>query len=101
MALTQIRIDVARELHPPRVHAGTPSRVDVRVLNEGTRRSPLLSLHDAVSGTRGARLLVGPLVARRVGPRRLPPADRAARRAHGRARSTSSSPIRSASPACR
>ena len=61
MALTQIRIDVARELHPPRVHAGPPSRVDVRVLNEGTRRSPLLNLHDAVSGTRGARLLVGPL----------------------------------------
>jgi uncharacterized protein (DUF58 family) len=61
VSLTQIRIDVARELHPPRVHAGTPSRVDVRVLNEGTRRSPLLSLHDAVSGTRGARLLVGPL----------------------------------------
>src|SRR3954452_24027981 len=61
MALTQIRIDVARELHPPRVHAGTPSRVDVRVLNESTRRSPLLNLHDAVSGTRGARFLVSPL----------------------------------------
>jgi len=61
MTITQIRIDVARELHPPRVHAGSPSRVDVRVENQGTRRSPLLSLHDAVSGTRGARLLVGPL----------------------------------------
>ncbi|HVN50223.1 MAG TPA: DUF58 domain-containing protein [Acidimicrobiales bacterium] len=58
---TRIRIEVARELHPPRVHAGTPSRVDVRVHNRGGGRSPLLSLHDAVSGTRGARLLVGPL----------------------------------------
>ena len=40
MALTQIRIDVARGLHPPRVHAGTPSRVDVRVLNEGSAARP-------------------------------------------------------------
>ncbi len=61
VTLTKIRIDVSRELHPPRVHAGTPSRVEVRVENRGTSRSPLLSLHDAVSGTRGARLLVGPL----------------------------------------
>jgi uncharacterized protein (DUF58 family) len=61
VTLTRVRIEVARELHPPRVHAGTPSRVDVRVENRGGNRSPLLSLHDAVSGTRGARLLVGPL----------------------------------------
>src|SRR5262249_33616548 len=61
VTLTRVRIEVARELHPPRVHAGTPSRVDVRVQNRGGGRSPLLSLHDAVSGTRGARLLVGPL----------------------------------------
>jgi len=61
VSLTRIRIDVSRQLHPPRVHAGTPSRVEVRVQNQGSGRSPLLSLHDAVSGTRGARLLVGPL----------------------------------------
>ena len=61
VVLTRIRIEVSRELHPARVHAGTPSRVDVRVDNRGSGRSPLLSLHDAVSGTRGARLLVGPL----------------------------------------
>jgi uncharacterized protein (DUF58 family) len=61
VSLTRIRIDVSRELHPPRVHAGTPSRVEVKVQNQGSGRSPLLSLHDAVSGTRGARLLVGPL----------------------------------------
>jgi uncharacterized protein (DUF58 family) len=61
VAFTRIRIDVSRELRPARVHAGTPSRVDVRVENRGSGRSPLLSLHDAVSGTRGARLLVGPL----------------------------------------
>ena len=61
VSLTRIRIDVSRELHPPRVHAGTPSRVEVKVQNQSSGRSPLLSLHDAVSGTRGARLLVGPL----------------------------------------
>jgi uncharacterized protein (DUF58 family) len=54
-------IDLARELHPPRVHAGTPSRVDLRVSNQGTRPTPVLGLRDAVSRTRGARLIVGPL----------------------------------------
>ncbi len=53
VSLTRIRIEVSRELYPPRVHAGTPSRVEVKVINQGSGRSPLLSLHDAVSGTRG------------------------------------------------
>ncbi len=61
VGFTRINLDVSRELHPPRVHAGSPSRVEVRVQNGGTRRSPLLTLRDGVSGTRGARLLVGPL----------------------------------------
>lgn len=59
--LVRLRVDVARELHPPRVHAGSPSRVDLRVENLGTRRSPVLNLRDEVSGTRGAELTVGPL----------------------------------------
>lgn len=61
IALSRLRISVDRELHPPRVHAGSPSRVDLRVENQGNRRSPVLGLRDAVSGTRGANLLVGPL----------------------------------------
>lgn len=61
IALARLRISVDRELHPPRVHAGSPSRVDLRVENQGNRRSPVLGLRDAVSGTRGANLLVGPL----------------------------------------
>jgi uncharacterized protein (DUF58 family) len=61
LALSRLRISVDRELHPPRVHAGSPSRVDLRVENQGSRRSPVLGLRDAVSGTRGANLLVGPL----------------------------------------
>ena len=61
IALSRLRISVDRELHPPRVHAGSPSRVDLRVENQGPRRSPVLGLRDAVSGTRGANLMVGPL----------------------------------------
>jgi uncharacterized protein (DUF58 family) len=59
--LKRLQVDVARELHPPRVHAGSPSRVDLRVQNRSGRRTPVLGLRDAVSGTRGANLLVGPL----------------------------------------
>lgn len=57
----RVSVNVDRELHPPRVHAGTPSRVDLRVQNQGSRRSPVLGLLDDVSGTRGAQLAVGPL----------------------------------------
>lgn len=59
--LRRVRVEVRREIHPARVHAGTPSRVDVRVENTNKRRSPVLGLRDAVSGTRGASLSVGPL----------------------------------------
>jgi len=60
-SLTRLRLDVARELHPPRVHAGSPSRVEVSVRNSGGRRTPVLRLRDPVAGTRGAELLLGPL----------------------------------------
>jgi uncharacterized protein (DUF58 family) len=66
VGLSRLRIDVTRELHPPRVHAGTPSRVDLRVENTGRRPTPVLGLRDAVSGTRGANLLVGPLAGGQV-----------------------------------
>jgi uncharacterized protein (DUF58 family) len=57
----RVHIAVERQLHPPRVHAGTPSRVDLRVRNDGRRRTPVLTLRDPVTGTRGAHLLLGPL----------------------------------------
>jgi len=57
----RIQIDITRELHPPRVFAGSPSRVDLRVENQSRSRTPVLGLRDAVSGTRGASLLVAPL----------------------------------------
>jgi uncharacterized protein (DUF58 family) len=61
VGLARLDLEVARELHPPSVHAGAPSRVDLKVRNRGARRTPVLRLRDAVSGTRGARLLLGPL----------------------------------------
>jgi uncharacterized protein (DUF58 family) len=61
LRLLHLNLAVERQLHPPRVHAGTPSRVDLRVHNRGRRRTPVLALRDAVSGTRGAHLLLGPL----------------------------------------
>jgi uncharacterized protein (DUF58 family) len=59
--LTTLRLDVSRVLHPPRVHAGTPSRVELRVRNRGLRRTPVLALRDPVGRGRSARVLLAPL----------------------------------------
>jgi uncharacterized protein (DUF58 family) len=61
LALTRLSIEVSRELRPPKIHAGSESRIDLLVTNRGSRRSPLLTLRDRVSGTRGALLVVNPL----------------------------------------
>lgn len=61
VALVRVRIDVARELHPARVHAGVSSSVVLEVRNRGRRRTPVLTLVDRVAGTRGAHLAVAPL----------------------------------------
>lgn len=59
--LLRVDVSVRREVHPPRVHAGTPSRIDLEITNRGRRATPVLRLVDAVSGTRGADLGVGPM----------------------------------------
>ena len=61
VARTRLRLDIAREIHPPRVHAGGPSRVELRVGNRGARRSPLLTLRDPVGDGRSASVVVAPL----------------------------------------
>lgn len=61
VALARLRLEVSRQIHPPRVHAGSSSRVEIRVRNRARRRTPVLRLDDAVTGTRGARLILGPL----------------------------------------
>jgi uncharacterized protein (DUF58 family) len=54
-------LEVVRSVRPSRVHAGTASRVELRVANRGPRRSPVVTLADGVTGTAGARLLLGRL----------------------------------------
>lgn len=52
---------VERLVHPRRVHAGGTSRVELRISNQGPRRSPVLNLHDPVEGTVGAHVALAPL----------------------------------------
>ncbi len=64
---------IERTVRPARVHAGTPGRVELTITNDapgtgvapGTGqaggRSPVVALHDPVTGTAGASLLVAPL----------------------------------------
>jgi uncharacterized protein (DUF58 family) len=54
-------LDVTRELHPVRVHAGSPSRVELRARNRGDANSPLLTLRDAIGSTRTATVVLQPL----------------------------------------
>src|SRR4051794_29961973 len=58
---TRLRLAVARHVTPPRVYAGTPSRVELSIRNDSERTTPVLRLFDPVSGTRGADLLLSPL----------------------------------------
>ena len=64
LVLTRIDISVERVLRPAKVHAGSSTRVDLTVTNRGRRSSPVLSVRDQVSGTKGATLLVRPLPSR-------------------------------------
>ena len=61
LVATRLDVTVDRALHPPRVHAGSSTRVDITVVNRARRASPVIALRDRVSGTRGASLLVAPL----------------------------------------
>ena len=58
---TRLRLEVGRQLSPRRVHAGTPARVELSVRNVADRRTPVLKLHDPVSGTQGATVLLAPI----------------------------------------
>jgi uncharacterized protein (DUF58 family) len=61
VATLRLRVDVTRELQPPRVHAGTPSRVELRVRNRSGQRTPVLTLRDPVGRGRTARVVLAPL----------------------------------------
>jgi uncharacterized protein (DUF58 family) len=59
--LARLRLAVARTVTPPRVYAGSPSRVELSIRNDAERSTPVLRLFDSVTGTRGADLLLSPL----------------------------------------
>jgi uncharacterized protein (DUF58 family) len=59
--VSRLRLAVARNVTPPRVYAGSPSRVELSIRNDGERPTPVLRLFDPVTGTRGADLLMSPL----------------------------------------
>jgi len=61
--LRTVVVHVERTLHPPRVYAGSGSRVELLLRNRG-RRTPVLSVRDPFHrGWRWARFLVPPLAA--------------------------------------
>jgi len=61
----RLKVGATRELRPPRVHAGTSSRVELTLRNLGSRRTNSLTAIDPF-GEREARFLLAP----------LPPGDR-------------------------
>jgi uncharacterized protein (DUF58 family) len=61
VSLARLRLAVERTVTPPRVYAGSPSRVELSVRNDGNRTTPVVRMFDPVTGTRGADLLLGPL----------------------------------------
>ena len=61
VARARLHLSVDRELHPPRVHCGSPSRVELRVASRSRRRSPMLTLRDPVGEGRSATVVVAPL----------------------------------------
>lgn len=59
---TSFSVEATRRLRPPRVPAGTDSRVELTVRNRAGRRSPVLAANDPFdSGRRQAHFLLAPL----------------------------------------
>ena len=59
--ITRLELQVGRQLNPRRVHAGQPARVELVVVNHAIRATPVLRLHDPVTGTQGATVLLSPI----------------------------------------
>ena len=72
------QISVSRRVTPGRVPAGESARVDLEIVNRSRSRSPLLSLRDSVTATRGVRLSIAPMAGsgRSHGAYRLPTSRR-------------------------
>lgn len=61
-----VRLSVTKRLSPLRVPAGDAARIDLELHNFGTRRTPVLQLHDAVAGTPGFNVEVAPIAPQRT-----------------------------------
>ena len=61
VASTRLRLEIARHVTPRRVHAGQPARVELTVSNRAEHVTPVLRLHDPVSGTQGATVFLAPV----------------------------------------
>ena len=99
--LTQIRIDVARELHPPRVHAGTPEpgrRPGAQPAARAARRCSACTTRCRAPGAPACWSARWRRASRPGPPTGCRPSGGASSTSD---RSTSSSPTRSASPGCR
>ena len=57
---TRLELEVGRHLSPRRVHAGQPARVELTVATTAIAATPVLRLHDPVTGTQGATVLLSP-----------------------------------------
>lgn len=57
------RVTIARQLTPQQVPAGESARIDLEIINHANYRTPVMTLHDAVSGTSGVNLSLAPIAA--------------------------------------
>ena len=58
---TRLAIAISRTATPVRLRVGTPARVDLRLVNQSRRSTPVLRLRDEVEGTRAATLMLAPV----------------------------------------
>jgi uncharacterized protein (DUF58 family) len=58
---TRLAIAISRTATPVRLRVGAPARVDLRLVNQSKRSTPVLRLRDDVEGTRAATLMLAPI----------------------------------------
>ena len=63
-ATVRLDLSVARTASPARLRAGAPARIDLALYNKARRRTPVISAHDSIQGSRGAALMLAPVRSR-------------------------------------
>ncbi len=59
--LTRVHLNATRRVGSGRIHRGALANVELTITNEAARRSTTVKIRDALSGTSGAAMLIGPL----------------------------------------